>query len=177
MERLFVRKNQKLYAGSEPCFYLVCLALFCGTIWFAVIRDSAANYIASLAFSLGIEPVFTSATLCLLLLAALYFGMTSAAALVTVPCICIVSGFAVEAASYAYGGVAFTDPDFLIFALLIFAYILSALFAATYAVKLSKSIQSFLRSNRSLKTELIRYQIIFVLIVILLIVSGYFVLT
>ena len=177
MERLFVRKNQRLYAGSEPCFYLVCLALFCGTIWFAVIRDSAANYIASLAFSLGIEPVLTSATVCLLLLAALYFGMTSAAALVTVPCICIVSGFAVEAASYAYGGVAFTDPDFLIFALLIFAYILSALFAATYAAKLSKSIQSFLRSNRALKTELIRYQIIFVLIVILLIVSGYFVLT
>ena len=177
MEQLFMRKNLRLFAESDPRFYLVCLALFCGAIWFAVIRDSAAAYITSLGVSFGIKPVLVPVTACLLLLLATYFGMTSSVAFVTVPCVCAASGFSIEAASYTYSGAALTDPGFVIFALLIFAYVLSVLFVATYAMKLSKRIQSYLRSNRVLKTELIRYQIIFVLIVMLLIASGYFILT
>ena len=176
MERLFVRKKIRLSAESDPRFFLVCLATFCGALWFTVIRNSVAVYITSLGVSLGVKPVLPSVTVCLLLLVAAYFSMSSTAALVMVPCICAACGFAAQSATYTYGGASVTDPDFLIFALLIFAYNLSVLYVATYAMKLSKSIQSYMRSNRALKAELHRYQIMFVLIVTLLIVSGYFIL-
>lgn len=177
MEHLFIRKKLSLSAEFIPYILFVCFAFSCGVIGFTLIRDSAVGYIMTFGAYLGIEPALTAVIACLLFLAAAYFGMLSTAALVTVPCVCAASGFAVQASCYTYSGAILPLHDFLIFALLVFAYIFSVLFVAAYAMKLSKSIQSCIRSNRALKTELIRYQIIFVLIVILLIVSGCFILT
>lgn len=134
------------------------------------------GYIVSFGDAFGAEPALTPVAVCLFLIIAEYFGIVSSAALVIVPCICVASGFAVQAVAYTYSKAGFLTYDFLLFFALVFAYVLSVLFVATSAMKLSKSIHSCIRANRFLKSELTRYQIIFILIVLLLTVSGYFVL-
>ena len=142
-----------------------------------VIRDTAVGYITSLGDSIGIEPSLLPMLVCMVLLGAIYFGVMSVVAVIILPCFCIAGGFTVEAVSYIYNGKSHSFPDFLFFYLLVFAFIFSVLFVSSYAMKLSKSIQSCISSNRKLKSELVRYQVIFVLMVMLLLVSGYFVLT
>ena len=83
-------------------------------------------------------------------------------------------GFSAAAASYTYSGASFPAKEFLLFSLLVFAYVFSVLAASAGTLKLSKSIQNCIRVNKALKTELFRYQFIFILIVLLLIVIGYF---
>lgn len=171
--------TQKLRLSAEfsPCFLPACLALLLGAVWFTVIRDPAVGYITSLGDSIGIEPSLLPMLVCMVLLGAIYFGVMSAVAVIILPCFCIAGGFTVEAVSYIYNGKSHSFPDFLFFYLLVFAFIFSVLFVSSYAMKLSKSIQSCISSNRKLKSELVRYQVIFVLVVMLLLVSGYFVLT
>ena len=174
MEHLFIRKKLRLSAGSDPRILIVCLAIFCGAGLFALIRDEAVGYIVPLVAALGVEPVFLPAILCLLILTALHLGILSAAAFAVVPCICAASGFSAAAASYTYSGASFPAKEFLLFSLLVFAYVFSVLAASTGTLKLSKSIQNCIRVNKALKTELFRYQFIFILIVLLLMVIGYF---
>lgn len=177
MENLFIRKKLRLSAESAPCLLPACLALLLGVVWFTAIRDTAAGYITAIGYSLGIEPSLLSMIACLILLGSVYLGVMSAAAVIIVPCVCAAGGFAVEAVSYIFKCEALSFPGFLFFALIVFAYIFSLLFVSSYAMKLSKSIQCCIGSNRKLKSELVRYQVIFVLMVTLLLVSGYFILT
>lgn len=172
MEHLFVRKNFGTAVKIDPRRLVACVAIFAGAIGFTITRNSMVGYIASFSAEPHVLPVAA----CLLLIVAEYFGIMSSAALVIVPCICAVSGFAVQAVAYTYSKAGFLTSDFLLFAALIFAYVFSVLFVAASAMKLSKSIHSCIRANRILKSELTRYQIIFLLIVLLLTVSGYFVL-
>ena len=174
MEHLFIRKKLRLSAGFDHGVMISCLAIFCGAGLFALIRDEAVGYIVPLEAVLGVEPVFLPALLCLFILTALHLGILSAAAFAVVPCICAACGFSAAAASYTYSGAAFPEKEFLLFSLLVFAYVFSVLVASMGALKLSKSIQNCIRVNKALKTELFRYQFIFILIVLLLIVIGYF---
>ena len=174
MEHLFIRKKLRLSAGFDPGLMISCLAIFCGAGLFALIRDETVGYIVPLEAVLGVEPVFLPALLCLFILTALHLGILSVAAFAVVPCICAACGFSAAAASYTYSGAAFPEKEFLLFSLLVFAYVFSVLVASTGALKLSKSIQNCIRVNKALKTELFRYQFIFILIVLLLIVIGYF---
>lgn len=175
MEYLFMHEKSRLSAKSDICILLTALPLLCGSIGFTAIREAAVGHITSFMSTLGAEPVIAPVVACILLLAGAYFGVTSAAAFVALPLICAACGFTAEAAAYTYKCSSLLSPDFFVFAVLLFAYIFSVIFVAAYAIKLSRSIQSCIRSNRTLKTALIRYQIIFILIVVLLIVSGYFI--
>lgn len=175
MEYLFINKKPKLYAKFDFYILLTALPLLCGGIGFTAIREAVVGYITSFMSALGAEPIIAPVIVCMLLLVGAYSGVMSTAAFVIVPLVCAASGFAVEAVAYTYSCDSLLSPDFFIFAVLLFAYIFSVLFLSAYAMKLSHSIQGCIRSNRTLKTELFRYQSIFVLIVVLLIVSGYFI--
>lgn len=176
MGHLFIRKNFAIAKKIDPRCLLASFALFAGAIGFAITRNSMAGYIASFGGSFGVEPVLLPVAVCLFLIIAEYFGVMSSAALAIVPCICAASGFAVQSAAYTYSKAGFLTYDFLLFCALVFAYVFSVLFVAVSAIRLSKSIHSCIKANRVLKSELTRYQIIFLLIVLLLTVSGYFVL-
>ncbi len=171
MEHLFIRKINGLEPEFDLRTFLSCIPVFCGIIAFAVVRNQTVGFIAERITSVGISVFLAAAVICVLLLFAAFSEMLSAAAVVIIPCICALGGFAVCAASYAYAG-----ESFLLFAFLVFAYIVSLLFVSVTSMKLSKSLQGIIRSNRSFRIELTRYRLLFVLIVFLLIVSGYFIL-
>lgn len=174
MEQLFLRKKLNLPAGSAAFFLPELIALLLGAVLFTVIREQAVCCISSLGNSLGIEASLLAMAGCMLIFGAVYFGVMSAAAVVIVPCLCAFGGFAAEAVSYIYVGNTLSFPAFPFFALLLFAYFFSVLFVSSRAMKLSKSIRGCIGSDRKLKTELIRYQAIFILMAILLLVSGYY---